>query len=90
MPVHTVAKANILSHNCFEFIWKHFDVSEDLTEENLMVDVDGDDSLVETIAEVGLERVQIEEEEEAGYAKIDNEDKEVDDDTEGNGKKVWS
>ena len=43
-------------------MWKHFHVSKELTEENLTLEIDGNDSLVETIAEVGLERVQIEEE----------------------------
>eukprot|EP00593_Proboscia_inermis_P000329 CAMPEP_0171296326 /NCGR_PEP_ID=MMETSP0816-20121228/4979_1 /TAXON_ID=420281 /ORGANISM="Proboscia inermis, Strain CCAP1064/1" /LENGTH=128 /DNA_ID=CAMNT_0011769667 /DNA_START=287 /DNA_END=673 /DNA_ORIENTATION=- len=53
MPVHTVAKANNLGRDRFEFMWKNFQVNEGLAEENLMVQVDGDDSLVETIAEVG-------------------------------------
>ena len=38
-------------------------------EENIMEE-DGNDSSVETIAEVGLERVQIEEEEEERYEKM--------------------
>eukprot|EP00592_Proboscia_alata_P028038 CAMPEP_0194432024 /NCGR_PEP_ID=MMETSP0176-20130528/67807_1 /TAXON_ID=216777 /ORGANISM="Proboscia alata, Strain PI-D3" /LENGTH=148 /DNA_ID=CAMNT_0039247941 /DNA_START=32 /DNA_END=475 /DNA_ORIENTATION=+ len=52
MSVHTVAKANNLSRDCFKFLWKHFHVSVELTEENV-TEEDGDNSLVETIAEVG-------------------------------------
>ena len=55
-------------------------MEEDVTEE------DSNDSWVETISKVGLERLQIEEEEEVQYEKTDDEDKEVDDDTEGNEK----
>ena len=69
MPVHTVTKANNLSHNCFKFLWKHFHVSEEVMEANVMEE-NGNDSFVETITEVGLERVQIEEEEDAQYEKM--------------------
>ena len=86
MPVHTIAKENNLSCDCFKFLWKHFNISEEVMEDNV-TEEDGDDSLVETIFEVGLECVQIEEEEEAQCEKIDDEDEEVDDDAEGNGKR---
>ena len=56
MPVYTIAKENNLSRDCFEFLWKHFHTSEELMEENITED-DDNDSLVETILEVGLERV---------------------------------
>lgn len=52
MPMHTIVKNNNLSRDCFEFLWKHFHISEEVMEENV-TEEDGDDSSAESIAEVG-------------------------------------
>ena len=50
----TITKENNLSRDCFKFLWKHFNISKEVMEDNV-TEEDGDDSLVETIAKVGLE-----------------------------------